>query len=497
METIQCVLYARVSTTDQAEKQLSIPAQLEAMRQYAATQGWRVVREFLEPGVSARTAERPSLQALLAMVRDDEARVGVVLVHKIDRLARNVYDHANIRAALGQRGIRLVSCTENLDDSISGQLVENIMASIAQFYSANLSEEVKKGMKQKVLQGGWPHRPPRGYVVVESATGNRIELHPTDAPLMARAFELYGTGWWSLKQTASALFADGLRGETGQPISHAHLRRLLSNSFYAGRVRWQNTEARGNHPPLVSQELFEKVQDVLRTRSQNPGPRGSVIRGFSLRGIAMCAKCAGRMTGERHGKWRYYRCSRQTYKRSLCEARYCNVDRVETDLQRICRGVHIDGGLAEQIVRAATSIINERRSRSLDSPEKRARQDSILEQELSEAFVAGAISSARFGKEVEELRSQRLTESTERRTQDRSAQEIAMAVANFLRIAQSLWDIYSSVADCRRATLLRIVFSKVVVDHKGIAGFVLRPPFDTLAKVTEPTAIARSLVEAA
>ena len=90
---MNCVLYARVSTDKQAEKDLSIPAQLQAMRDYARQHGWIVVEEFLEPGASAKTTERPALQQLLSKVRNRDSDIGVVLVHKIDRLGRKVSDH--------------------------------------------------------------------------------------------------------------------------------------------------------------------------------------------------------------------------------------------------------------------------------------------------------------------------------------------------------------------------------------------------------------------
>src|SRR2546422_8986701 len=120
--SMNTVLYARVSTDKQADKDLSIPAQLQAMREYARQHDWKVVEEFLEPGASAKTTERPALQRLLSHVRDVDTQVDVVLVHKIDRLARNVYDHATIKALLKQQNIRLASVVENMDDSVSGQL---------------------------------------------------------------------------------------------------------------------------------------------------------------------------------------------------------------------------------------------------------------------------------------------------------------------------------------------------------------------------------------
>src|SRR5262249_26125110 len=147
------------------------------------------------------TAERPVLRSLLARVRTRDPKVDVVLVHKIDRLARNVYDHATMKVLFQEHGVRLASVVENVDDTIPGQLVENIMASIAQFYSGNLSEEVKKGMRQKVLRGGWPHLPPRGYSVVRTEGGrsSRLVPHPKQALAIRAAYDLYATGWHSLK----------------------------------------------------------------------------------------------------------------------------------------------------------------------------------------------------------------------------------------------------------------------------------------------------------
>jgi hypothetical protein len=120
--SINCVLYARVSKDKQAEHDLSIPVQLQAMRKYATQRGWTILSEYVEPGASAKTAERPELQRLLTWLRGTQ-HVDVLLVHKIDRLARNVFDHAMIKALLKHRSTKLASMLENIDDSVSGELV--------------------------------------------------------------------------------------------------------------------------------------------------------------------------------------------------------------------------------------------------------------------------------------------------------------------------------------------------------------------------------------
>lgn len=501
---MDCVLYARVSTDKQAEKELSIPAQLEAMREYARQRSWRVLVEFVEPGASARTVDRPELQRLLSYIR--EAQVGVVLVHKIDRLARNVYDHATIKALLQQRGTRLASVVENMDDTVSGQLVENIMASIAQFYSANLAEEVRKGMRQKVANGGWPHKPPRGYVAVRARDGQeaRIEFHHRDGPLMRRAFELYATGWYSMRVVASRLAGEGLVASNGGPIPQAHMRRLLANPFYVGRVRWQELDVQGNHPPLVTDALFAKVQAAILRRFRDPGVKGTV-RGFPLRGLAICAHCRGRMTAERRRRWGYYRCSRRTYRKEACSSRYCNADRTHAALKEVCLGIRLGRETTDAIMRAAQAMIHERAATSdARAARLQARTAELLAEEmgLAEAFSDGELPPKAYASRTADIRREKLELAAQARSGSVGHAKLAERVAKTLQVATSLWDLYEQLEDGRRSELLRTVFKTVVLDRAGIAGFTLKPPFDRLAlphgpRRRTPQQMAKAILEAA
>lgn len=199
--TTRCVIYLRVSTKEQAEHGLgeegfSIPAQREACVRHVADKAWTVVDEYSDRGESARTADRPQLQAMLARVGED-ADVDAIVAHKVDRLARNLEDHVAIRAVLRKRGVALVSVTENLEETASGRLVEGIHALMAEFYSANLASEIRKGMGQKAKMGGWPHAAPLGYRNVRESIAGRAVAHivvdEERAPFITAAFELYAT----------------------------------------------------------------------------------------------------------------------------------------------------------------------------------------------------------------------------------------------------------------------------------------------------------------
>lgn len=201
----RAVIYLRVSTDAQADKDhdpegYSIPAQRDACLRKAAQLEAVVVDEYIDRGESAKSADRPALQTMLHRI-ESERDVQLVIVHKIDRLARNRYDDVTINLAIQKAGADLVSVSENVDDTPSGQLLHAIMAAQAEFYSRNLAHEALKGMTQKAKRGGTPTRAPLGYLNTrEIYQGREIRTVVVDsdrAPLVQWAFEAYATGNYS------------------------------------------------------------------------------------------------------------------------------------------------------------------------------------------------------------------------------------------------------------------------------------------------------------
>jgi site-specific DNA recombinase len=256
--------YLRVSSRRQVDKGfdedgLSLPAQREACTRYATEHGIAIVGEYIERGESARTADRPEFQAMLARIQRDRD-VQVVVVHKVDRFARNLEDHVTVRALLRRLGVELVSVVEPLDDSPQGRLTEGIHALMAEFYSANLAAEIRKGMTQKAKQGGWPHQAPLGYRNVRKPVGGRlvacIEPDPDLAHHIIAAFELYATGDWTLERLTAELAARGLRNRgrrdyPPKPLSLGGVAKLLANKAYVGLIYWNGVLVQGQHQPLV------------------------------------------------------------------------------------------------------------------------------------------------------------------------------------------------------------------------------------------------------
>ncbi len=236
------VSYLRVSTREQAERGgteegFSIPAQREANARKAAELGARIVREFIDAGESARSADRDGLQNMLAFIT--ASRVQFCIVHKLDRLARNRADDVKIHEALLAAGVTLVSATESIDQTPSGMLVHGIMSSIAEFYSRNLATEVTKGLTQKVAQGGTPGRAPIGYLNVrrtdeQGREVRTVEVDAERAPLITWAFEQYAKGETSVTSLLRDLTARGLATvatpkRPSKPLGKNTLSKLLTN----------------------------------------------------------------------------------------------------------------------------------------------------------------------------------------------------------------------------------------------------------------------------
>jgi site-specific DNA recombinase len=325
--TKRAVLYLRVSTTEQAHgdgssEGYSIPAQREACRRKAHDLNAEVVAEFADRGESARSAARPELQNMLASLAEHK-NVQYVIVHKVDRLARNRADDIAIQLAIKKAGAQLVSVTENVDDTPSGQLVHNIMADLAEFYSANLATEILKGSTQKARMGGTPYKAPIGYMNVRLFDGGRetrtVEVDPDRAPLVHRAFELFATSEYSLRQLVDIAAGLGLSarpapGKQAVPIGITRLSAMLSNRYYLGLVSYRGIEHPGKHPAIIGMELFEQVQAILHDRERHAiKPRRHQ---HYLRGLLSCKRCGSRLlytsTRNRHGdEFDYYLCTKR------------------------------------------------------------------------------------------------------------------------------------------------------------------------------------------
>lgn len=293
--------YIRVSTTKQSEHGSSLQEQRGAIEAYAARHDLRISAWFEETETAAKQGRR-EFARLTSQLRAGKA--AGVIIHKIDRSARNLKDWAGL-GDLIDAGIEVIFAHEALDlRTRGGRLAADIQAVVAADFIRNLRDEVRKGFYGRLKQGLYPLPAPRGYL--DRGKGREKAVCPIEGPLVRQAFELYGSGGYSLELLRHELASRGLRSGNGNPLSYEALSVLLRNPFYIGLMRIRKTGEmfEGNHAPLVPKQLFDRVQAVMDGRLYPRIEKHS----FLFRRLIQCARCGKSLTGERQKGRVYYRC---------------------------------------------------------------------------------------------------------------------------------------------------------------------------------------------
>ena len=494
---LTALLYLRVSTKEQAEmggeaEGFSIPAQREACRRKADQLGAVVLDEFIDRGESARSANRPELQRLLGYVA--ERSVSYVIVHKVDRLARNRADDVEINLALQAAGVQLVSVTENIDETPSGILLHGIMSSIAEFYSRNLANEVIKGSTQKAKSGGTVSKAPTGYrnirKIIDGLEVRTVEIDPERGPLMVWAFEQYATGEWTMRTLLDALTEKGLTSTGGprtpsRPLSLSNFARLLRTPYYKGDVTYRGVTYKGTHELLVSPELFDEVQAVLDAHGR-AGEKRRIHHHF-LKGSIFCGQCDSRLSVMKvKNRWEtiypYFYCLGRQEHRTDCTQRMLSIDEVEAKIEEHYATVQLT---AEQKVQVRSFILKRIDETTQTVRKELARQAlrvTQLEDErdkLLQAYYAGAVPLPQLKTEQERigqgvLDAERLVKASEA---DLSESRVKLDQA--LDLIEDCQTAYLQATDPVRRLMNQAFFIRLLVDDDGVRG-ELAQPFATL-----------------
>ena len=396
---MRCVVYLRVSTREQAEEGYSIPAQREACLKYIKDAGWTFVDEYSDRGESARSQDRPQLQEMLARITRDKD-IQAVVVHKIDRLARNMEDHVAIKAILKRANAGLVSVVENIEDSASGRLVEGIHALMAEFYSSNLAAEVRKGMLQKIKSGGCVTRAPIGYKnvreTIQGRTIAKVVIDDETSPLINLAFRLYATGDYSISRVTEVLDKRGLRYQHSkkkppQALSRSAVAAMLTNRFYLGIISYQGVDYPGLHEAIIDTELFRRVGETLKARDA----AGERVRKHPhyLKGTLFCGECGSRMSyliaKQRYG---YFYCLGQK-KRTDCAESYTSADELERAVEELYEKIQLSpeaaaklrSDLEQEIIRRCSSSLKEKKALAKKTDQLTAEQFKLMQAYYAEA----------------------------------------------------------------------------------------------------------------
>ena len=503
----RAVLYLRVSSvsqvnTDYDPEGLSIPAQRRSCEAKAKQLGIEIVGEFVEPGRSATSMDkRVEFQAMLERIRT-ERDVDYVLVYKLSRMNRNRVDDAIVLMTLRQHNVSLISATEHIDESPEGQLMHGILAAMNEFRSRGDGADISYKMGEKARRGGTLGRAPLGYRNVREEYEGReirtVALDPDRAPILRLAFELYATGDYSISQLAAVLDDRGLRTRPGRqpegPISTSTLARLLQDRYYAGFVSYKGEEFQGRHEALVTPELFQRVQEIVQSRSG----RGVRQRQFHhyLKGSLWCGQCrdSGResriiiqRTASRLGyEYFYFFCRGKQEK--VCTTRYLDIETIEEKIEDEYSRLRVTPEFASWVRHQLHDALEDKqRSTKLRRDDIAVQIDRLdrREEHLLELVGDEGMPVMKVRARLKKIRDDRVKLDHEMEDIDSGLEVGARLIEAALDIARDPHELYRRMGPEARRLLNQAVFKKLYVYEDRVSDRTYQAPFDILVPAND------------
>ena len=494
----RAVLYLRVSSrgqleTDYDDDGLSIAAQRERCSAKASEYDAAVVDEYIERAESAKTNQRPELNRMLKRIKE-QRDVDYVICWKVDRFARNRRDDANMLFEIELAGTRLISATENIDQTPAGRLMHGMLASFAEYYSRNLANEVMKGLTEKAKRGGTPGRARIGYLNIreqlpQGGEVRTVVIDPERAPLIRWAFETYATGLYGVADMALLLDARGLRTRGDrrrgpQPLTISGVHDLLSCPYYTGIITYRGKHYPGRHDPIITQELFDQVQAVLKAHN-HAGERDRKHQHY-LKGTIRCGTCGGRLVYSQNkgngGTYEYFVCPRNQH--GECPQSYQPVDLVKAAIENHYRGVTITDAERQEIRQAITHDLQERAATAQQEIDRcQGVLDEVKEQErkLLNMHYEDRITGDLFDNEQARLRKRRQDADTLIARLNLGYHDIADTLDLALKIlSEDLHDLYQRADDTIRRLLNQAIFKALYVCDEIVTDAELTGPFAAL-----------------
>ncbi|WP_342558251.1 recombinase family protein [Metasolibacillus sp. FSL K6-0083] len=501
-QTKYAAIYARVSTTEQADEGYSIDEQIRVLREYCKREGYVIFDEYVDRGISGKNIKgRPAIQQLLQDA--DEKKFDLVLVWKMNRLARNSVDLMNMVEVFNRKNIVFRSYTENYEtETPAGKLQFQMLAAIAEYERNNIAENVKMGMLARAKEGRWNGGHVLGYDVVEIEGENKkrkntgLVINEREASIIRKIFHLYTTGN-GYKSIANQINKAGYRTKLGKTFSLNAIKTIVTNPVYAGYIRYNvrrdwNEKRRnhinpkpiivkGEHQSIISEEVWRIAQEVYKTRTCKPN---RVHDGeFPLTGIMRCPKCkAGMVIGRTTNKLKdgtkkvleYYVCGAWKNKGTVA----CNSYAVRTDYADPYVLNKIEELMtSDRLIQQLVNSINYKQE-SLIAPIQREYQQyvhdlAILEKKQSnllDAYMEETISKSIYQMKVRGIEEQisslneLLTPLKEQLSSNVSSEVTFEQIKNVLQNFQKAF--HQSLTREQRKRLLHLLIHQITIDEE-------------------------------
>lgn len=483
--------YVRVSTQRQGNLGTSLIEQLAAIERYARRFNLPIVKQYEERETAAKIGRPVFLDMLKAL---KQGKADGLVIHKIDRSARNLKDWADL-GSLIDSGIEVHFANESLDlKSRGGRLSADIQAVVAADYIRNLREETKKGIYGRLRQGLYPFPARVGYL--DAGKGNPKRPDPVQAPLVKQAFELYASGNYGLNALVEKMYELGLRNKNNKKISRNGLVCILKNPFYMGLIKIDAIGEMfvGIHSPIISKRLFDEVQDVFAGKLRIKRTKHF----FIFRQVVNCRLCSNLLVAERQKGNVYYRC--QTKR---CPQKTIREELIESKLFEIYEHLQLSEEEFELLQKEAITYKRDEPNRIEATRKQLLMELSNIESrlaKLADAYMDEVFDRATYFVKKNELilKQQEIKEQLHSLTANNS--EIFNEFDEFLELLKSVYLSYKLGSEQEKREMVKITFSNCTAEGKSLTIKLKKPLQAVLERerfpVGSPTlATARTLSE--
>ena len=395
---MKAVIYARYSSDNQREE--SIEGQIRECTAFAEKNGITILRHYIDRAFSAKTDNRPEFQN---MIKDSGKRLfDMIIVWKLDRFARNRYDSARYKTALKKNGVKVVSATEVISDGAEGIILESVLEGYAEYYSADLSEKVVRGMTENALKSKYNGGTrPIGYLIDSDQC---FQLDPLTAPFVREAFQRYDEGA-TMTQIRDWLNEQGVKNTRGQKMTYNSIQHLLNNRRYIGEYTYRDIVVPDGIPAIVPQDLFDRVQEKLAKNKKAPA-RHKAEDDYLLTTKLFCGYCGAYLCGESGTSHtgtahHYYKCVSVKKKRTECHKKSVRKEWIEDLVVSETMRLVMDDKAIEAIVSMLMDL-QDRENVNLPLYEQQLRETDTAIQNLLNAIQQGILTKSTKGR-LEEL----------------------------------------------------------------------------------------------
>ena len=472
-------LYVRKSTDEEGYQVLSIEAQITELKEFAQRENLEISEVFIEKK-TAKIPGREIFNEMLSKIETSKILTGVLAWHP-DRLSRNSIDGGRIIYLLDTGKLAgLKFPTFSFENTPAGKFFLSIALSNAKYYIDNLSENVKRGNRQKLRQGEWPGQKPLGYIYDHRL--RNIVPNPKTAKIVKKTSKEFTTGKYSLEAISQKLAQYGITSKNGKPRSNSSIYNLLTNQLYIGIMKWKDEVYEGKYQPIISKQLFEKVQEILKQRGK---PRKKKQKhNFPFCGLFRCS-CGAAITAQfakgNGGLYRYYRCTR---KFGPCQEKYIQ----EKELgKQTCQKLK-EVVLPETWAKEMLEYLDKEEKKEIKTSESFAQKinQKLVEIEnkldkLLEGHLDGLIDEEDYKRKKEELIQEKITLKSEKEmTEKQKFQSWIEPTQNFIKTAFSIQKIISGKSLEEIKQIVEKVGTNHIISNKKVA-WGWQPPYDFLA----------------